>query len=189
APERYRAKKPADDAARKAESDTLWVAEKLADILGAVALSNAHSKADVYRTVLQKMSDAIGADNGFLMIPHKETKRWVIQAWVGNSDGWTSYEKSHPVPLTVANKAFKSGEIVTNADSDSAKPVIDASMSMMNLKVHHYIAVPLTRKGERAGLLYFDTRRLGRMFGDRHVKLLERAGSYVLEIDRRVEGG
>ncbi|MCB2154186.1 FHA domain-containing protein [bacterium] len=170
---------------KESHEDSLWVAEKMASILGELATQRGKGRSELYRMVISRLMEAIDAENGFLMIPDKRDRRWVIRAWMGNEEEWTVYEKKHPVPLTVANQAFKEDRLVSNAyryatDEDKS------SESMHLLKVHCYIAMPLHRKGKRGGLLYFDTRKSLREFLPMHVKLIEKVGNYILEIERSV---
>lgn len=165
--------------------DRLWIAERLTDLMAQLALIGTKSKTEVFTAVLTKLQEIIRADNGFLMIPNREERRWVIKAWVGDSDEWTEFGKSQPIPLTIANKAFKLKEVISNAVD--GLPGAPESASLFALKVNHYIAVPLLRNGKRQGLLYFDTRNPFGTFQLRHVKLLERAGAYLVDIDQRLE--
>jgi len=50
--------------------------------------------------------------------------------------------------------------------------------------VHHYIAVPLLVQEKRRGVLYFDTRQALKKFERKHVKLLERVGGYIIDVER-----
>ncbi|MBX7244467.1 MAG: FHA domain-containing protein [Candidatus Sumerlaeaceae bacterium] len=164
-------------------TDLLWVARQLSDILDEV-LAHPGTPDEIFGLMLKRLKVAIKADNGFLMIPSEDKKRWVIRAWVGAVSDWTDYEKSHPVSLTVANKAFAEGRIVSNAlRGDEAPDEID-SKSLQMMAVHCYLAVPLIEKGENRGVLYFDTRKTIKMFEPREAKLIERAGAYILEIDK-----
>ncbi len=184
-PDRFVAKKTEQVQHGPTPDDMLWVAEKLANILGELAKQKDRSKTQLFSVALACLKKEINIENGFLMIPNRETKRWVIEAWVGNNKEWTTYEKQHPVPLTVANDAFKTGEIVSNVYGQKIKGV-DASESLMQLKVQSYIAVPLRRKGEKAGLIYLDMRKALRTFTEREVQLIERVGNYVLELDNEL---
>ena len=56
---------------------------------------------------------------------------------------------------------------------------------MQALNVRSYIAVPLHQEGKKAGLMYLDRRRLLQVFADRDVRLLERVGSYLLQIEEQ----
>lgn len=166
-------------------SDHLWVAETMANVLGDIATQKG-LRQDLYRYVLELLREAIEAENGFLMIPDRASKRWIIEAWVGNSANWSSYEKERPVPLTIANTAFKEGRIFSSLFPDMGQ-MLEKSDSMRGLQVMSYVAVPLRRHGRKGGLVYFDTRRAGaRRFAVRDIKLLERIGSYILEIDNSV---
>ncbi len=174
------------DTAQFKAADLLWIGEQLADILKDV-LDHPGGRDAVFAHMLQRLRGTISADNGFLMLPNEEKTRWIIRAWVGDHFGWSDYEKSHPVPLTVANKAWESKKLVSNAldyDMGDDEP-LPQSMSMQVMQVHCYIAVPLLEAGKRHGVLYFDTRRSVKMFTPREVKLIERAGSYILEIEKQ----
>ncbi len=165
--------------------DSLWVAEQLAAILSELAAHRKMGKQDIFQQVLKRLRAAINAENGFLMIPDTGRRRWVIRSWVGDQKQWTAYEKEHPVSLTVANKAFKEDKLVSNALQDPDHSP-DPSESMLMLQVVSYVGVPLHCKGEKAGLLYFDTRRTSKMFLLREIKLLEEIGGYLLQIDKEM---
>lgn len=162
--------------------DLMWVAQQLSAIMAGV-LSQPTSREETYKLMLQHLRDAISADNGFVMIPSEDKKRWVIRAWVGDSSEWTQYGKSHPLPLTVTNRAFQTMSVASNAfaESGSGEPINSTSMKQLN--VNGYIAVPLVEDKERRGVLYFDTRKPERAFRPRDVKLLELAGACILEIE------
>lgn len=180
-PDRYAgAMESAGSRDKSAREDALWIAEKTADVLGAMAGVQGQGRHAVQTVALQAIKGVIGAENGFLMVADRKDKRWVIRAWVGDPTEWTSFEKQHPVPLTAANQAFKEDRIVSNAlgADDTSK-----SESMLILNVHCYIAVPLRRSGVKEGLLYFDTRRSLKAFADRDVKLIERVGGYILQME------
>jgi hypothetical protein len=164
--------------------DLLWVAQKLASTLSEAL--NQSGRDQIYELMLQRLKDAIEADNGFIMIPNPETKRWLIRAWTGDPSSWTSFGKTHPVPLTVANRAYEKTKVVSNAmegldDEEEMSP----SKSMLLLNVNSYIAVPLVDGKQRLGVVYFDTRNPAKEFLPRDVKLLERAGSYIVEIENQ----
>lgn len=163
--------------------DSLWVAERVAEILALIATRRNPSVDAVLGDVVRRLRDTIGAENGFLMIPDIRSRRWVIRAWAGEAAEWTSYEKERPVPLTIANQAYKKDQIVSNAYTPGTVQG-DPSESMLMLQVYCYIALPLHRNGEKAGVLYFDTRRTTKHFTPREVKLLDRISTYLLEIDR-----
>ncbi len=184
-PERYRQRtEEAEKAGKKAE-DMMWVAEKFAEIIGELAKAKEHDKTEVYRVALKYLRDLMKVENGFLMIPNRETRRWVIEAWVGNNKEWTRYEKEHPVPLTVANDAYRQDMIVSNVYGESAESISN-SASLMQLNVQSYIAVPLKREGKKAGLFYFDVRNTLVKFEDRQVQLAQRVGNYMLEFDAKL---
>lgn len=163
--------------------DSLWVAEQVAEILALIATRRNPSVDAVFGDVLRRLRDAIGAENGFLMLPDHESRRWVIRAWAGEASEWTTYEKERPVPLTIANQAYKKDQIVSNAYTAGTVQG-NPSESLLMLQVYCYIAVPLHRNGEKAGVLYFDTRRTTKQFAPREVRFLERVATYLLEIDR-----
>lgn len=56
---------------------------------------------------------------------------------------------------------------------------------MQLMYVQSCVAVPLVRGDKRRGVLYFDTRKTIKMFEPREVRLLQQAGSYILEIERQ----
>ncbi len=160
-------------------NDLLWVAEKAVEILGKMA-SQEGVREEVNTYTLECIREAINADNGFLMIPNRKTKKWVIESWVGNSDEWTKFANERPVPLTVANRAFKGGSVVTNAFQDDEAP----SMSTEMLDVRCYAAVPVMNEEQPIGLLYFDTRGSMEIFEEKHIELLKKVGGYLLQVNR-----
>jgi pSer/pThr/pTyr-binding forkhead associated (FHA) protein len=166
-------------------SDMVWVAQTLASIVQEVS-ANPGSRDEAYAVMLRHLREAIQADNGFVMIPDNLNMRWIIRAWVGDSSQWTQYEKSHPLPLTVTNRAYRMMQVVSNALGDAKTPSDDqpiTSMSLEQLQVSSYIAVPLLEKGQKKGVLYFDTRAKDRKFRQRDVQLLEMAGTVILQIE------
>lgn len=164
-----------------AAADLVWAAQKLGAIMP-IVLSKPASRDETYTLMLQQLRIAIGADNGFVMIPNETNSRWIVRAWVGDSSGWTQYEKTHPLPVTVTNRAFQTSSIVSNALASANEDPINSS-SMKALKVNGYIAVPLLEAQKRRGVLYFDTRNENSKFRSRDVKLLELAGACILEIE------
>lgn len=166
--------------------DMNWIAGQVAEILADLATLRGWSKRTLFDRLLQRLRASIGADNGFLMIAEGGEGRWVIRAWVGDASAWTSYEKQHPVPITVANQAFNEDRVISNAlGNDDDAEEAPRSESMLMLNVHCYIAVPLHFKGVKEGLLYFDTRRSFKTFGARDIKLLDRIGAYILQIEHQ----
>ena len=167
-------------------ADLVWVAQTLAAIVQEV-LANPVSRDEAYALMLRHLRTAISADNGFVMIPDGTNMRWIIRAWVGDSAGWTDYEKTHPLPLTVTNRAYRMSTIVSNALAGSPSQQADeepiTSRSMEQLQVSSYIAVPLVEKTQKRGVLYFDTRSKDRKFRPRDVQLLQMAGSVILQIE------
>ncbi|MDX2177430.1 MAG: FHA domain-containing protein [Candidatus Sumerlaeia bacterium] len=173
---------PATSPEMMTPDDTLWVAETLAGILGELAKARGSEEAALYQVVLRQLKAALDADNGFVMVADGERNRWVIKSWIGDASQWTTYEKEHPVPLTVANKAYMTRKSLSNVGVGGG-PAMDASASMMKLNVVSYIATPLLVQNKRKGVLYFDTRKVKRKFALKHVRLLERVGGYILEIE------
>ncbi len=165
--------------------DTLWIAERLAEIVSELVRTRAEERSQAVERIMQRLRDALEADNGFVMVAEPQTNRWVIRASVGDVEEWTSYEKEHPVPLTVANRAYTSKRVVSNALGEKGAAGFDNSSSMMLLNVHHYIAVPLLVQDKRRGVLYFDTRQPMKKFLPRHVRLLERVGGYILDVEKQ----
>lgn len=168
--------------------DLLWVSEHMATLLEDV-LSKPASLDFVLQRMMMVLRRAIGADYGFLMLPDNRSQRWMIRTQVGNAFTWTGYERAHPVPLTVANAAFEKMRVVSNAiaDDDSIEDVVP-SESMLALNVNGYIAVPLVKGEACRGVLYFDTRDAAKEFRARDVKLLQQAGTTIVEIeDRKLE--
>mgnify|MGYP006283882923 CR=1 FL=1 len=163
--------------------DYLWVAESVADIMRQLALKQQRTRRGMLTEGLEALRATVQAENGFLMLSNKETKRWVIESWVGDSSHWTEYEQKHPVPLTVANKAYKSKSLVTNAFGENE---IDFSESVARLDVKCYAAIPLFRRGRRVGVLYFDTRKKMTKFQPREVELMKRVGEFVLDLDAAI---
>jgi hypothetical protein len=165
--------------------DLVWIARQLAAILSDV-LNHPGTRDEAFVLMLRRLRESIGADNGFLMLVDPERHRWVIRAWVGDGHLWTDYEKEHPVPLTIANRCYQKGRLLSNAvefETDDEEPIESKSMAIM--QVHCYTAVPLLEGRERRGVLYFDTRRTIKMFSSRELKLIERAGGYILEIEQQ----
>jgi len=165
--------------------ETIWVAEQLASIVAELVKLAADDREKALEGILKRLQGALEADNGFVMIAEPTTNRWVIRSWIGNSESWTTYEKDHPVPLTIANRAYTSKRVVSNALGFSEGGGMDNSSSMMMLNVHHYIAVPLLVQEKRRGVLYFDTRQALKKFERKHVKLLERVGGYIIDVERQ----
>lgn len=168
-----------------AGDDLVWIAQQLAAILSEV-LNHPGSTDEAFAFMLKRLRESVGADNGFLMLVDPVRHRWVIRAWVGEGHLWTDYEKEHPVPLTIANQCYQKGKLLSNAvefDTGEDEPIESKSMAIM--QVHCYIAVPLLEGRERRGVLYFDNRRTIKMFSARELKLIERAGNYILEIERQ----
>lgn len=184
-PDRFRA--PAGQAAGKSADDLIWVAETFASIIGELAKCPDRDQDSLYRIALGRLREILGVENGFLMIPNRETRRWVIEAWVGNNKEWTKYEKEHPVPLTVANDAYRQDIIVSNVYGDGAESISN-SASLLQLRVQSYIAIPLKRQGRKAGLLYFDIRNAMVKFQERQVQLVSRVGNYLIELESEVGG-
>lgn len=174
-------KAKAESEKQKAE-DMVWVAEQFADIVGHLARSGATSKTDAYSSALEKMREVLEMENGFLMVPNKEKRRWVIEAWIGNNEEWTSFEKKHPVPLTVANEAYKENHVVSNVWGEHRK-ALDSSASLLSLNVQTYVAVPLHKFGKKAGLIYMDQRRQFKPILDREVYLINKVGKYIVELE------
>lgn len=162
--------------------DMLWVAEKFAEMVGHLARSGGKTKGEFYSKALEGLRDTLEMQNGFMMVPNKEKKRWVIEAWVGDNDEWTTFEKNHPVPLTVANDAYKSNEIISNVWGDHRK-ALDSSASLMSLNVQTYLAVPIHQNGKKAGLIYLDQRKQFRPIADREVYLVSKIGKYIVELE------
>lgn len=163
--------------------ESLWVAERLADVLGEMARGRETDKRQAYTLVLTKLREFMGADNGFLMIAEGDPAKWVIRAWVGDPKKWTAFGREHPISLTIANQAWTEDRPVSNAPGH--KDAGPASPTMEKLQVRSYIAVPLRYGGAKAGLLYFDMRRLGESFKPRDVRLLERVGEYILGLEKQ----
>lgn len=164
-------------------SDVVWVADRVAHILGET-LAVRGDRYALFGKILALLKEAMGADNGFLMIPEVNIKRWVIRAWVGDPAAWTEFGKKQPVPLTAVLRAYKDKKIDSNALGSDEE---SRSASMKALNVSSYIAVPLLQENESKGVLYFDTRQSGRSFSPRDVMLLDRIGGYILEIERNGE--
>ncbi len=187
-PDRFRQSATEVERAGRTAGDVIWVAEQFAEIIGELAISKEQDKAEIYRMALGFLRDAMKVENGFLMIPNRQTRRWVIEAWVGNNKEWTRYEKEHPVPLTVANDAYRQGTIVSNVYGEGSESISN-SASLMQLNVQSYIAITLKREGKKAGLLYFDVRSALVRFQERQVQLAQRVGNYMLEFDAKLETG
>lgn len=169
------------------EQGLLWVGNQLVEILGEV-LTHPGNPESVYKLMLGRLRSAVGADNGFIMIPDEGSQRWVIRAWVGDTVAWTGNDKAFPVPLTVANKAFETRKVISNTLPTGRDPEIstlDPSASMIRLNVNSYVAVPILDGDVCRGVMYFDTRDLAKEFEARDVKLLAWAGSYIVEIENR----
>ncbi len=168
----------------RTSEDLVWVAQQLAAIMSSV-LKNPAGRDETYGLMLQHLRDVIGADNGFVMIPDQSNMRWIIRAWVGDSDTWTQYERTHPLPLTVTNRAYRTMAVVSNAFGESVRSDDEPlnSVSLQQLNVSSYIAVPLLEGQQRRGVLYFDTRNKDRKFRTRDIKLLELVGDCILEIE------
>jgi len=153
----------------------------MVEAMGELTKNKDAEKQEMFRAVVKSLKSAIQADNGFVMIVDKKLKRWVIRAWVGDYMQWNSYEQEHPLPLTLAKKAFSEKQVLSNASSGP----MPASASFVALKVAGFIAVPLVEGAESKGLLYFDSRESQHQFLARDVELVSRLGEYVLEIERR----
>jgi hypothetical protein len=168
------------------DQDALWVAEQTAVILADVATAGG-DRDRAYGTIVLRMRDMIGAENGFLMIADSELNRWVIRAWAGDPSGWTDAMKSHPVPLTVANKAFEQRQVVTNSVPGLPEDytIANTSESMRLLDVTNYISVPILENGAPLGVFYFDTRGKVTDFAMRHVRLMERLATTVVQLERQ----
>nr|ACS83699.1 hypothetical protein WISOIL_0010 [uncultured bacterium AOCefta2] len=160
--------------------DMIWAAQKLAAIMSEV-VSKPGGREEAYAMMLGQLRDAIKADNGFVAIPSES--RWHIRAWVGESNAWTQYEQEHPLPLTVTNRALQTKKVVSNALEGAAEEPI-ASLSLKQLRVSSYIAVPFGAEAGKRGVLYFDTRKNNAKFAVRDVKLLELAGGCILQIEQ-----
>lgn len=165
--------------------DMIWAAQKLAAIMSDV-MANPGGREEAYALMLGKLREAIQGDNGFVAIPNPKDSRWHIRAWVGDSSAWTQYEQEHPLPLTVTNRALQTKKVVSNAMEGAAEEPI-ASLSLKQLKVSSYIAVPMGSETGRRGVLYFDTRNKAKKFSPRDVKLLEMAGNCILQIEELPE--
>jgi len=166
-------------------ADTLWVASQLSTIVDELVRVSDADREQAISGILRHLIQALQTENAFVMIAEPATNRWVIRASIGNTDSWTSYEKDHPVPLTVANRAYTAKKVVSNA-LEGSEGGFDNSSSMMLLNVQQYIAVPLLVQDKRRGVLYFDTRQEGgKRFERKHVKLLERVGGYILDVERQ----
>ncbi|MGF1572964.1 MAG: FHA domain-containing protein [Sumerlaeia bacterium] len=175
------AEKAANENQKKAE-DMLWIAEHYAEVVGQLARSGGRSKTEMYTKALEYLCLTIEMQNGFLMVPNKVQKRWVIEAWTGNNEEWTSFEKNHPVPLTVANDAWKNDEIYSNVWGEHRKGN-DSSASLLSLNVQTYIAVPIHKSGTKAGLIYLDQRKQLRTIADKEVYLINKLGKYIIEFE------
>jgi hypothetical protein len=161
--------------------DMIWVVQKLSSIMSAVLLNPA-GRDETYHLLLTHLRDAIVADNGFVVIPDQIGTKWNVRAWVGDNKGWTQYEKDHPLPMTVTNRAYRTMTVVSNAIAGSSSEPIN-SFSLQQLNVSSYIAIPLLDNGQRRGVMYFDTRDAKKKFTARDVRLLELAGNFILEIE------
>lgn len=162
--------------------DNMWIATKMVEALAELAKPH-EDKYELFRAIVGSLKRSVAADNGFVMMVDPKVNRWVIRAWVGDYMQWNSYEQEHPLPLTIAKKAFSDKRVLTNAVAKGE--VESASASFKKLNVAGYIAVPLVEGSASKGLLYFDTRESQRMFTPREVELVSRLGGYVLEIERR----
>lgn len=180
------AEKAATEKQKKAE-EMLWIAERYAEAVGSLARSGGKSKTQMYTRALEYLCSVIQMQNGFLMVPNKVQKRWVIEAWTGNNDEWTTFEKKHPVPLTVANDSWKNDEIVSNVWGDHRKG-LDSSSSLLSLNVQTYIAVPIHKSGAKAGLIYLDQRKQLRPIYDKEVYLINKIGKYIIEFEMNEQG-
>lgn len=161
--------------------DRVWVAERLAELLAEVATNGEREKVDTFELILGRLSDYINAENGFLMVANGETNRWEIRAWVGSIDQWSNYEKEHPVPLSVANKAFVDKTTVAMVPDLSA-PQGDGQ-SLLALQVKTYMAIPLIKDAKSWGVIYFDNRLGVAPFRKRDVQLLERVAPFLGQIE------
>lgn len=175
------ADKAAQEKHKKAE-EMLWIAEHYAEVVGKLARSGGRNKTEMYTRALEYLCQTMEMQNGFLMVPNRVQKRWVIEAWTGNNDEWTTFEKNHPVPLTVANDSWKNDEIVSNVWGDHRKG-LDSSSSLLSLNVKTYIAVPIHKSGEKAGLIYLDQRKQLRPIFDKEVYLINKVGKYIIEFE------
>jgi hypothetical protein len=174
-----------DQEARKKQKqaeDMLWIAEKYGEAIGKLARSGSRNKNDMYTKTLEFLCETIEMQNGFLMVPNRVQRRWVIEAWTGTNEEWTTFEKNHPVPLTVANDSWKNDEIISNVWGNHRKG-LDSSASLMSLNVQTYIAVPLHKSGEKAGLIYLDQRKQFRPIVDKEVYLINKLGKYIIEFE------
>ncbi len=161
--------------------NTLWVANKLAEILGRVLSLQAKQPGEFYNALLQEICDTIHAENGFLMV--FEDEKWAIKSWVGDNDAIANLNaKRSPVPLTIANDAFLTNQVISNAYGIDAQPLLE-SASMRMMKIRYYIAVPLIRRNVKKGLLYFDIREKSMLFAERDVELIRRLGGYLIEME------
>lgn len=168
------------DAPPLEESELVRVAKSVTAILDECLAQK--TRDDIFALMVRRLREAIDADNGFIMLPNPKTGRWMIRAWVGDPSSWTQFGRTQPVPLSVTNRAFESMKVVSNA-LDGAEPENSSSPSMLELEVNSYIAVPLVRAGRPGGVLYFDTRNPAKEFNSSDVKLIDRIGGYVLEIE------
>ncbi|MCC7392111.1 FHA domain-containing protein [Candidatus Sumerlaeota bacterium] len=161
--------------------DKLWVAEKLSELLGDLATKANIDKIETFDFLLERIKGMISAENGFLMIINQGSNSWEIRSWAGSVEQWSSYEKEHPIPLSVANKSFM--EKITIALSPDAPPPQADGVSLLHLQVKSYICVPLLKDGQAWGVVYFDNRLGTAPFARKHVQLLERAAPFILQIE------
>lgn len=161
--------------------DMIWVVQKLSSIMSGVLL-HPGGRDETYHLLMTHLRDAIAADNGFVVMPDQMGTKWNVRAWVGDNSGWTQYEKEHPLPMTVTNRAYRTMTVVSNAIAGSSTEPIN-SFSLQQLNVSSYVAVPLVDNGQRRGVMYFDTRDSRKKFAARDVRLLELAGNFILEIE------
>lgn len=161
--------------------DKLWVAEQLASLLGDLASKANIDKIESFDFMLDRLKNMIGAENGFLMIINSQTNRWEIRAWAGSIEQWSSYEKEHPIPLSVANKCYMEKTTVALAPEVIA-PQADGA-SLLALQVKSYLCVPLLQDKKSWGVVYFDNRLGTEPFRRRHVQLVERAVPFILQIE------
>lgn len=166
---------------RMRRENARWVTEQLANILGELASREGESVDSLYGYILNTLLSTIQAENGFIMIANRETRRWEIRAWAGTDKDWNEYERERPVPLTVANMAFTKRKVLCNFLQGMQEA--GSSESLLSLKVHAYIAIPITQADARIGVLYFDNRRALITFKERDVMLLERVAEVIARIE------
>ncbi|CAN5327291.1 hypothetical protein BH09SUM1_BH09SUM1_17170 [soil metagenome] len=164
----------------KAAQDDAWVELRFNDMLEQIE-ARGNDPADViYDLVIEYLRKTLKAQNAFVMIANRDTGRWEIRAWAGNTGEWNSFAKEHPLSFTVANQAFTSGKIICN--SIEGVSAADPSRSLQELGVTAYLASPVHFDAESLGVLYFDSRHAGAAFRTRDLMLLESAATVVARI-------